>query len=177
MKIQIPNIMDNKIDPNCPNYETCTVRDDCARERCCMNADYWKILWMRKSRIRPKLDMPPGRDLTNAKAICCYCEKEIIYQNDLTVEHLIPKSFGGNNIRENKRPCCSSCNNDRGNDSLTMWILRMQQRLSRATEGSLFAPVLLIRIKNAQFWIHYIESAGPKLYRNEELYNKRRLLI
>jgi len=167
--------MDSKIDPNCPNYETCTAREDCAKERCCMDAEYWKLIWMRRSRIRPKLDIPQhDLELLPHGAICCYCAKDIIYRTDLTVEHLVPKSKGGNNSPENKRPCCVRCNNARNNYSLRYWIMQMTKKIESIQDAEVKA-VIFKRIESAKYWITYIESAGSKLYRSEEHYKNSRL--
>ncbi|WP_375338946.1 HNH endonuclease [Ancylothrix sp. D3o] len=42
---------------------------------------------------------------------CCECLPE----NQLTLDHLIPKSRGGSNSPENLRLACEKCNKSRGN--------------------------------------------------------------
>ena len=41
---------------------------------------------------------------------CLYCEST----KDLTIDHVIPKSRGGQNTWENLATCCSKCNNKKG---------------------------------------------------------------
>ena len=53
---------------------------------------------------------------------CCYCKKVFLVSN-LTVEHIIPLSFGGSNHRENIDLACAPCNQQRGRES---WFLKRQ---------------------------------------------------
>jgi 5-methylcytosine-specific restriction endonuclease McrA len=51
---------------------------------------------------------------------CCYISTlwnpgQLIADNGLTIEHLIPISLGGSNEIENLAVCCNKCNNQRGN--------------------------------------------------------------
>jgi 5-methylcytosine-specific restriction endonuclease McrA len=45
---------------------------------------------------------------------CWWCRKYSL-GNDLTIEHLLPKSRGGSNSFENLRLSCRPCNISRGN--------------------------------------------------------------
>ncbi len=45
---------------------------------------------------------------------CWWCRREQSLE-DLTLDHLIPKSKGGSNSSENLRLACRSCNQARGN--------------------------------------------------------------
>lgn len=45
---------------------------------------------------------------------CWWCGKKSPLEQ-LTLEHLIPKSKGGTNSQENLRLACKPCNNKRGN--------------------------------------------------------------
>lgn len=45
---------------------------------------------------------------------CCWCKRFLLH-NELTIEHIIPKSMGGTNALENLRCACSQCNRKRGN--------------------------------------------------------------
>ena len=49
---------------------------------------------------------------------CQYCEKELTRQNS-TIDHIIPRSKGGNTSWENCVICCPSCNSKKGNKTLT----------------------------------------------------------
>jgi len=48
---------------------------------------------------------------------CCWCGK-FFPKNDLTIEHIKPKSLGGSNAPENLALACSPCNRLRGNSLL-----------------------------------------------------------
>jgi 5-methylcytosine-specific restriction endonuclease McrA len=46
---------------------------------------------------------------------CAYCQKSF-HENDLTLDHVTPKTFGGRSTWENLVSACSPCNNNRGCD-------------------------------------------------------------
>ncbi len=48
---------------------------------------------------------------------CCWCCKKL-NREDITVEHLIPKSLGGSNAFDNLYLACRHCNQSRGNHLL-----------------------------------------------------------
>ena len=51
---------------------------------------------------------------------CAYCGSNL---NDLTatIDHIIPKFKGGNNVKSNMCCCCSSCNREKGSTYLEEW--------------------------------------------------------
>lgn len=55
-------------------------------------------------------------------APCYYCKKVFI-NNDLTIEHIVPLSFGGSNDSANITLACEPCNHQRGHES---WMLKRQ---------------------------------------------------
>jgi 5-methylcytosine-specific restriction endonuclease McrA len=48
---------------------------------------------------------------------CVYCGKDLrnVSANDITLDHLVPKSYGGSNSEINLITACKSCNCGRGN--------------------------------------------------------------
>ncbi len=50
-------------------------------------------------------------------SVCCWCCKHL-KREDITLEHLIPKSLGGSNAFENLYLACRHCNQSRGNHLL-----------------------------------------------------------
>lgn len=50
--------------------------------------------------------------------ICCYCNEVFLVEN-LTVEHIVPLSWGGSNDINNIDLACAPCNQQRGRES---WI-------------------------------------------------------
>ena len=47
---------------------------------------------------------------------CLYCNKRLTNKN-VTVDHIVPISKGGNNTQVNMIVCCKKCNNERGDMS------------------------------------------------------------
>ena len=45
---------------------------------------------------------------------CPYCKKSITTQEDLTIDHIIPRSLGGKDNIENLQPMHKKCNSDKG---------------------------------------------------------------
>jgi len=52
--------------------------------------------------------------LSKHDSYCCWCGHSFL-EKDLTLEHIHPKSKGGNNSLENLGLACHPCNNSRGN--------------------------------------------------------------
>lgn len=52
--------------------------------------------------------------------ICCYCNQAFLVEN-LTVEHIIPLSWGGSNELSNIDLACAPCNQKRGREA---WLLK-----------------------------------------------------
>ena len=52
--------------------------------------------------------------------ICCYCNKAFLVEN-LTVEHVVPLSWGGTNDISNIDLACAPCNQQRGRES---WLMK-----------------------------------------------------
>lgn len=52
--------------------------------------------------------------ITEYGSICFWCGN-LLPENQLTIDHLKPKSLGGSNNLENLRLACFPCNNSRGN--------------------------------------------------------------
>jgi hypothetical protein len=52
---------------------------------------------------------------TNHTVICGICEERIINVDEVTIDHILPKSLGGSNINKNLQAAHSDCNMLRGN--------------------------------------------------------------
>lgn len=67
------------------------------------------------------------------KKRCQYCGKEPT-ADEITIDHIVPKSSGGESIFENCVLCCLSCNLKKGNRSLRETGMRLR-RLQRLANG------------------------------------------
>ena len=52
---------------------------------------------------------------------CIYCGKSHS-ENDLTIDHVQPRSMGGNNISSNCVPACVKCNQSKGSQDWLEWF-------------------------------------------------------
>jgi 5-methylcytosine-specific restriction endonuclease McrA len=52
---------------------------------------------------------------------CIYCETELNDEN-VTADHIVPVSKGGNNTQINLVACCKDCNLERGNSDFNTYI-------------------------------------------------------
>lgn len=59
-----------------------------------------------------------------------------------TAEHLIPKSRGGTNAQRNIVSACKSCNHERGNMPIAMWLIVLMGRLQHSGRFHHFLEVL-----------------------------------
>lgn len=46
-------------------------------------------------------------------SLCAYCGKGLDYES-ATLDHYIPRAYGGPNAQHNLRLCCSPCNQSKG---------------------------------------------------------------
>lgn len=73
------------------------------------------------------------------------CTHTDLYTKDLvlmTVDHIVPKSFGGNSSIENLRPMCETCNSKRGNHISKNDLHTILEITSRG--GQVYRPSVLI---------------------------------
>lgn len=63
---------------------------------------------------------------------CCYC-KVVFLIDELTVEHIVPLSFGGTNEDNNIALACAPCNHEKGRES---WFLRREIRKEKYEQYS-----------------------------------------
>ena len=52
--------------------------------------------------------------------ICGICKSPITSIDEITVDHIHPKSLGGKNARNNFQPAHTKCNNEKGNNPVTI---------------------------------------------------------
>lgn len=53
---------------------------------------------------------------------CVYCGAKVEDGATLSLDHLLPQSYGGSNGEGNLVTCCKACNCKRGNMSLADWL-------------------------------------------------------
>lgn len=54
---------------------------------------------------------------------CNYCKKSLRLTNDRTIDHILPKSKGGNGYIANLALCCKNCNNKKNSNFRTRHLL------------------------------------------------------
>lgn len=59
---------------------------------------------------------------------CAYCG---LKTKDITLDHVLPKKFGGTNNSNNLVPSCLSCNQLKGDLLLTEFIVRHNIKITR----------------------------------------------
>lgn len=60
--------------------------------------------------------------LIHNKINCLYCNKFITARNDLTLDHVLPKSLGGEDCVNNLALVCKQCNYDKRSMLLTDYL-------------------------------------------------------
>jgi 5-methylcytosine-specific restriction endonuclease McrA len=65
--------------------------------------------------MTPKQKRAKKAQLVSIYGLTCWWCRCCLPAEEMTVEHLTPKSRGGSNNLENLRPACFLCNNSRGN--------------------------------------------------------------
>ena len=94
---------------------------------------------------------------------CLYCATEL-NDKSMTVEHLIPRSWGGTCVKSNVALACVTCNNDRGAKDLYSYIE------SLATRDQVYAKLTYVKILEC---IKYTTIAKPTTkVQDKPKYNK-----
>ena len=84
------------------------------------------------------------RDLERDK-VCIYCGSE----EDLSVDHLIPRSLGGPDIGDNAILACKSCNASKSNKGVYEWYgLEHRNEIPRVVEGKYLKLLYKLHEKN-----------------------------
>ncbi len=67
-------------------------------------------VWIQKEKAKAKkLKKTSWWKKKKSSGICYYCKRKF-KPNELTMDHIIPISRGGESIKENIVPCCKECN-------------------------------------------------------------------
>ena len=87
------------------------------------------------------------------------------FKEELTIEHVIPLSKGGNDSELNVRDCCVRCNVYRQNKSLEHWLGELRERYEGLPEGHPERERCRVMMVNIEGLLAFVESNGGVLYR------------
>lgn len=79
-------------------------------------ADYMYNLEVVQSRDAKRLWRKKIKEQWSNK--CAYCESS----DDLTLDHVIPRSHGGSDTTKNVVCCCKNCNQSKGHTDVEQWF-------------------------------------------------------
>lgn len=60
---------------------------------------------------------------------CAYCDKQLS-QDSATIDHILPKHKGGQNVKNNMLCSCSECNRLKGSEVLDVWFCKDNRNFS-----------------------------------------------
>lgn len=78
-------------------------------------------------------------------ARCVYCGRE----QDLSIDHLFPRHFGGSDSSDNLVCCCKSCNSSKGDTNMMRWYSCKEE----------FPPLMILR-RYLKLVYQYSENLG-----------------
>jgi CRISPR/Cas system Type II protein with McrA/HNH and RuvC-like nuclease domain len=67
---------------------------------------------------------------------CAYCDEELC-SNSATLDHVVPKHKGGQNVRSNLVCACASCNRNKGSQNVFEYMNFCHQHYSEERVGKL----------------------------------------
>lgn len=109
------------VDKNGSVLHPCTQKraDKLIKRECAMWVDRQTIQLLVNNEDRKKMRREV---VTEAKRICYICGYIIPPKENPTLDHLIPRSKGGKDTKENLRCSCKRCNDDRGDLTLSQYV-------------------------------------------------------
>lgn len=78
--------------------------------------------------VNPQIKLNVIRD---ADFRCTYCGTFGSNKNYLTIDHVFPKTLGGDNRQSNLTCCCLDCNRTKGSQLLTTFIKQRKIRVTK----------------------------------------------
>jgi hypothetical protein len=87
------------------------------------------------------------------------------FKEELTIEHVIPLSKGGNDLDANKRDCCVRCNVHRQNKPLDHWLGELRARYDGLPEGHPERERCQVMMVNIEGLLAFIGTNGRALYK------------
>lgn len=55
---------------------------------------------------------------------CAFCDGQPVEDRPLTIDHVHPRTRGGNDLTSNCVSCCERCNRSKGSEQWTSWFRR-----------------------------------------------------
>lgn len=93
--------------------------------------------------------------INNPKLFCCYCEVHLWGDNEITRDHVIPKSKGKNNGKVHFKKtlsCCRECNQEKKNMYLNEYLGYLNSQIGIQKFSSLIVKIdnvnKLLRLKH-----------------------------
>lgn len=69
--------------------------------------------------------------LQTLKRYCRYCRREFSHYVEKTKDHVIPKSRGGYDKKENRVYCCNDCNQWKSDKMPDVWLIELKKVLKK----------------------------------------------
>ncbi|MGA0128667.1 MAG: HNH endonuclease [Burkholderiales bacterium] len=91
---------------------------------------------------------------------CAYCDKELT-ENTATIDHILPKHKGGQNIRQNMACCCTNCNRSKASSLLNEFYTPQNRNYS---EERLVKLKQWMEQKPCSIKLSSFEAAVPYIY-------------
>ena len=98
--------------------------------------------------------------------MCQYCG-EIFTRNELSIDHVIPRSYGGKSVWENVVCCCFTCNRDKGGKTPR----QAHMKLLRTPRKPRWTPLnrLTIRDIRRKEWLPFLDFIDVSYWNTELL--------
>lgn len=138
-----------------------------------INATTVRLKQTKKERIKKKHNI-----IAESKRICYICNTRIPEEETATIDHIIPKSRDSRaDVFSNMRCCCSRCNNDKGNMTLSEYvkhILQLREKYLYLSDKRISYLGNFGKFYEEEFYnqIHTVKS-GKSPYKNS-VHKKRR---
>lgn len=84
------------------------------------------------SRHKPERKGPITHLFNEQSGLCCYCAQPMTLKlgkrHTATIEHIVPRSKGGPNMVFNYAAACFSCNTEKGNTNLLVFLAKRKHQ-------------------------------------------------
>jgi hypothetical protein len=108
------------------------------------------------------------------KDVCIYCGKK----DDLTLEHILPRSRGGPDNPDNAVFVCKGCNSSKGGKRLYEWIgLENRYKVPRIAEGKYLKLLYSLHEKNGTLNVSKVSELCPRCDLGSRCPEKEKLTV